>query len=112
MATELSQPGIYTPSAPGLPGDALRAELEQLQALTTAQVETILAYAREDGHLASITMWAYGVGRGSVLFHTFEQATGITYEHKLEPNGRAWFNGRAQTSHAARRTLGRPAPGP
>jgi len=51
-------------------------------------------YAREDGHLASITMWAYG--RGCVLLHTFEQATGTAYEHKLEPNGRVWFNGRAQ----------------
>ena len=111
MATELSQPGIYTPSAPGLPERALRAELEQLD-LTAAQVETILAYAREDGHLAAITMWAYGLGRGSVLFHTFEQATGTTYEHKLEPNGRAWFNGRARTSRAARRTAGRSAPGP
>ena len=96
MPTEVSQQRIYTPSAPGLPKDALRAELEQLDGLTAAQVETILAYAREDGQLVSITMWDYGLGRGSVLFQTFEQATGITYEHKLEPNGRAWFNGRAQ----------------
>ena len=96
MPTELSQHGIYVPSSPALCEDALRAALEQLD-LTAAQVETVLAYAREDGHLVSITMWAYGLGRGSVLFQTFEQATGIPYEHKLEPNGRAWFNGRARS---------------
>ena len=27
---------------------------------------------------------------GWALFQTFEIATGLTYEHKLDPNGQAW----------------------
>ena len=95
MATELSQPGIYTPSAPALPERALRAELEQLD-LTAAQIETILAYAATYGQLVSVTPRPSHMARGCVLLETLEAATGITYADKLEPRGRAWFAGRAQ----------------
>ncbi len=94
MATEVSQPGIYTPSAPGLPKDALRAQLEQLD-LTAAQIETILAYAATYGQLVSVALRPSAMARGCVRFETLEAATGITYADKLEPCGRAWFAGRA-----------------
>ena len=96
MVTELSRPGIYTPSAPGLPEDALRAELEQLQALTAAQIETILAYAATYGQLVSVTPRPSHMARGWAVFETLEAATGITYQDRLERCGRAWFAGRSQ----------------
>ena len=93
---EIAQQGIlYTPSAPGLSEAALRAELDSLGELTPGQVDTVLAHAAEDGQLVSIIRASALDARGCLRFQTLEAATGLTYEHKLEPNGRAWHAGRA-----------------
>ena len=95
MPAHLSrQSTLYTPSVPGLLGPGLRVELEALGALTPAQVDTVLAYAAEDGRLVSIALRPSLAG-GWLLFQTLELATGLTYDHKLEPDGRAWHVGRA-----------------
>ncbi len=59
-----AQRNPYTPTSPQLLGPGLRAELEQLDDLTPAQLETVLAYAAQDGRLVSIirpqASWAAG----------------------------------------------------
>ena len=56
----------------------------------------MLAYAAEDGQLVSIIRPTGLLPvRGRLQFQTLELATGLTYEHKLEANGRAWHLGQA-----------------
>ena len=101
MALEASpQEVLYTPSAPALSGAALRAELEDLGELSAAQLQTILAYAAQDGPLVAIIRpWGL-LGDGWLTFQTVELATGLHYEHKLEPDGRAWHLGQAQPANS------------
>ena len=61
-----------------------------------------------DGRLVSIIGPTGIMGRGLLRFQTLELATGLTYEHKLEPNGRAWQLGQAAPANA----WAHPPPGP
>lgn len=109
MPNQLSQrANLYTPSVPQLSGPALRTELERLDDLTAAQVETVLAYAAEDGRLLSVSTRRDLLAPGCLLFQTLELATGLAYEHKLEPNGRAWHLRRAQPPNPWTHRLPRP----
>ena len=103
-----AQRNPYTPTSPQLLGPGLRAELEQLDELTPAQLETVLAYAAQDGRLVSIIGPRGIMGRRLLHFQTLELATGLTYEHKLEPNGRAWQLGQAVPANP----WAHPPPGP
>ena len=82
-----AQRNPYTPTSPQLLGPGLQAELEQLEDLTPAQLETVLAYAAQDGRLDAIIQPTGITGRGLLHFQTLELATGLAYEHKLEPTG-------------------------
>lgn len=101
MALEASPHEVlYTPSAPGLSGAALRAELEDLGELSAGQLDTILAYAAQDGQLVAIVRHRGFLGRGWLTFQTVELATRLVYEHKLGPDGRAWHLGEAQPANS------------
>jgi len=82
---------LYTPPTPEPAAPpALRAQLEQLDELAPPQVDTVLAYAAKDGRLVSVNAARNVLADGWALFETFEVATGLVYEHKLDPNGQAW----------------------
>jgi len=69
-------------------------------ALSAAQLETILAYAAEDGELVAIMRPSGVLGGGWLTFQTVELATRFVYEHKLEPNGRAWQLGQVEPGNS------------
>jgi hypothetical protein len=93
---------VYTPSHPALTWVELHDELAAHAdgELSLEAIDSILRLTTEDGELLSVTVRCQ-LAAGCCYVQTADRTLGRAYEHKLEPDGRCWYLGRAELLRAA-----------
>ncbi len=98
MSTVWTPRGLtYTPAHADITWSELHADLVALgeHELSLEAVDSILRLTADDGELLSVTVRC-GLAAGCCYVQTADRTLGRAYEHKLEPNGRSWYLGRAE----------------
>ena len=88
----------YTPPHTAVTWSELHGDLVALgeRELSLEAVDSILRLTADDGELLSVTVRCGELAVGCCYVQTADRALGRSYEHKLEPNGRSWYLGRAE----------------